>query len=162
MAKQALKHGLFEAGVVFAEISVNQTLKNRKKKRAFEEKQLFGNPKLKYKFTKTLLRHAKELNDDKLIKMGQYSNLHRTTKYPYDESKRKLIKSEAKNIPILDRKNLHLYRNGMLESSDKMSFEDYQIYNRANQEQSNVLCNGGQLKVGLKVYSPIAISMHFK
>ena len=84
--------------------------------------------------------------------MGQYSNLHRTTKYPFDESKRKLIKLEAENIPILDRKTLYLYRNGMSESSDKMSFEHYQIYNRANQEQGNVLCNGGQHKVGLKVY----------
>ena len=152
MARQALKHGLFETGVLFAEISVNLTLNNRNKKNAFEEKQLFGNPKLKYKFTKKLLRHAKELNDDKLIKMGQYSNLHRTTKYPFDASKRKLIKLEAENIPILDRKSLYLYRNGMSESSDKMSFEQYQIYNRANQEQGNVLCNGGQLKVDLKVY----------
>ena len=150
MAKQALKHGLFETGVVFAEISVNQTLKNRKKKRAFEEKQLFGNPKLKYKFTKTLLRHAKELNDDKLIKMGQYSNLHRTTKHPYDERKRKFIQLEAKNIPILDRKTLHLYKNAITDERG-MSFEQYQIYNKANQEQGNVLCNGGQLKVELKL-----------
>ena len=153
MAKQALKHGLFEAGVVFAEISVNQTVNNRKKKIAFEEKQLFGNPKLKYKLTKMLLRHAKELNDDKLIKMGQYSNVHRTTKYPFDESKRKLMKSKVKSIPILDRKSLLLYRNSMSDSKDKsgMSFEQHQIYNRANQEQSNVLCNGGQLKVRLKL-----------
>ena len=99
-----------------------------------------------------LLRRAKELNDDKLIKMGQYSNVHRTTKYPFDESKRKLMKLKVRNIPILDRKSLYLYRNGMSESSDKMSFEQYQKYNRANQEQSNVLCNGGQLKVGLNLY----------
>ena len=115
-----------------------------------EEKQLFGNPKLKYKFTKILLRHAKELNDDKLIKMGQYSNVHRTTKYPFDESKRKLMKLKVRNIPILDRKTLHLYKNAITDERG-MSFEQYQIYNKANQEQGNVLCNGGQLKVDLKL-----------
>ena len=145
MAKQSLKHGLFEAGVLFAQLSVNKTLQNKKKKKDFEEKQLFGDPKLKYKMAKMLLRHAQEMNDDKLIKMGQYGNRHRTTEYPFNDSNRKLMKLQPKMDPILDRQTLHLYRNP--KDPDGMNFEEFQIYNRANQEQSDVLCNGGQLRV---------------
>ena len=143
MAKQSLKHELYEAGVSFAQTSVNKILKDKKKKIDSEEKQLFGNPKLIYRKAKLLLRHAKEMNDDKLIKLGQYGRRHRTTQYPFNESNRNLIKLQPNMDPILDRQTLHLYRN-----PDETTFEQYQIYNRANQEQGDILCNGGQLRVG--------------
>ena len=144
-----MKHGLFEAGVVFAGILVNQTLNNKLKKIESDEKQFFGNIKMSHKHAKHFLGHAKQMNDDKLIKQGQFGNLHRTTKYAFNKTKQKLITWDTKNYRILDRKTLYLYRNKYPKEKRGMNFEQYERYNRAAQEQGDVLCNGGQLRVRL-------------
>ena len=142
---------MFEAGVVFSDILANQTSKNKIRSIGLEEKQFFRNIKVGHRQAREFLAKAKRLNDDKLVKLGQYGNRHRTTKHPFDSNlrKHKTVKWQSRTDTILDRKTLSKVTN----NNDKkgMSFQDFLTYNKAKVEQGDVLCSGGQLRVRLKV-----------
>lgn len=151
IATQALEHRLFHAAVVFAGILVNQTLQNKIRRISLDEKQFFGNIKVSHKQATELFNKAKRLNDEKLVKLGQYGKLHRTTKYPYDKNLRnhKFVKWQSRLDTILDRNTLE----NTLKNTDKksMKFRDVVTYYKANAEQGDVLCSGAQLRVRIRL-----------
>ena len=153
---------MFEAGVVFAGILANQTLKTRIKKKGLEEKQFFGNIKVGHKQATDFLNRAKRLNDHTLVKQGQYGNRHRTTKYPFDENlqNHKTVKWQSRTKIILDRKTLISVDK---DPKDKkgMTFQEFSAYNKAKAEQGDVLCRGEQLRVILKLIFAKRISGTF-
>ena len=91
-----------------------------------EEKQFFGNIKVSHKQATELLNKAKRLNDDKLVKQGQYGNLHRTTKYPFDKNLRhhKFVKWQSRLDTILDRNTLE----NTLQNNEKKINEISRFY----------------------------------
>ena len=129
---------------------MNQTLKNKIKRISLKQEQFFGRIEVGHRQATDLLNTAKRLNDDKLVKLGQYGKIHRTTKYPFDDNLKnhKFVKWQSKIGSILDRKTLE----NLVQNNDKkaMKFEEFVTYNKAETEQGDILCRGGQLRVRLE------------
>ena len=136
-----MKHELFHAGVVFAGILVNQTL--REKSLKYIDHQYFGRIKLGPNYAKYLLKQAEKVHDNRLVEKGQFGKLHRCNDVTFNkgmERKMEYEKPWGNAATILDRKTL-LTAQKQLGEMEKL------YYNTAINEQGDALCNGKQIKV---------------
>ena len=140
---QTLKHHLFHAAVVFSEMLVNQTL--REKSSEYKDQQYFGKLKVGPKYATNLYKEAVKLHDIGLLEKGQYGNAHyghRCAEVPFSQKLKKQIENKKQNeLPkILSRELLYTFQK-QLNETERL------YYNTALNRQGDDLCNGKQIRV---------------
>ena len=136
-----MKHQLFHAGVVFARILVNQTLKE--KSLNFKNPQYFGRIKLGPNYAKYLLKQNERLHDNRLVENGQFGMLHRCNDAPFNiemETRMQHEKQMRNSTTVLDRKTLLTFQKKLGEMKKL-------YYNTAINRQGDALCNGNLIRV---------------
>ena len=158
MATEAMKSGQYQAGVVFHELLVKQSLKEEKKK---ENRHLyFGTLHLTHKYSKELLIEAMKDHDRVLLKRGHLGRYFQCNAMPFNK---RLRQNESILIPktsvgVLDRDTLFSLTpeesnrrrllgrkrwadNGTSNPTDALN------YIASQRSQAGKLCNGVQLRV---------------
>ena len=143
LRSQTLKHNLFHSAVVFSEMLVNQTL--REKSFQYKDLQYFGKLKLGPKYAANLYKEAVKLHDIGLLEKGQYGNAHyghRCDDVSFSHKIKKQIENKKQNeLPkILSRDLLYVFQK-QLNETERL------YYNTALNRQGDDLCNGKQIRV---------------
>ena len=138
MAKQAVKHRLYYAGVVFFKRLLRS---DELKKKGFIYFKYLWNTNITSSDVKQKLVSAINLHDHTLIKFGQYGVVHRCNNETFQKKLQEI--PQTSNVSILDRRTLNKYhlRNARNEgnSTDELT--------TATTIQGDKLCNGGQIRV---------------
>ena len=158
MATEAMKSGQYQAGVVFHELLVKQSLKEEKKK---ENRHLyFGTLNLTHKYSKELLIEAMRDHDRVLLKRGHLGRYFQCNAMPFNKRLRQneSIVMPKTSVTVLDRDKLFSLTpeernrrrllgrkrwtdNGTSNPTDALNYIASQRY------QAGKLCNGVQLRV---------------
>ena len=138
MAKQAVKHKLYYAGVVFLKRLLRS---DELKQKGFVYFKYLWNTTITSSDVKQKLASAINLHDHTLIKFGQYGVVHRCNNKTVQKKLQEI--PQTSNVSILDRRTLNKYhlRNARNEGNSTVELTT------ATTLQGDKLCNGGQIRV---------------
>ena len=138
MAKQAVKHKLYYAGVVFLKRLLRS---DELKQKGFVYFKYLWNTTITSLDVKQKLASAINLHDHTLIKFGQYGVVHRCNNKTVQKKLQEIPKTS--NVSILDRRTLNKYhlRNARNDGNSTVELTT------ATTLQGDKLCNGGQIRV---------------
>ena len=158
MATEAMKSGQYQAGVVFHELLVKQSLKEEKKKENLHS--YFGTLNLTHKYSKELLIEAMKDHDRVLFKRGHMGRYFQCNAMPFHKRLRQneSIPMPKTSVTVLDRDKLfsltpeETNRRRLLGrkrwADNGTSNPNYALeYIASQRPQAGKLCNGVQLRV---------------
>ena len=158
MATEAMKSGQYQAGVVFHELLVKQSLKEEKKK---ENRHLyFGTLNLIHKYSKELLIDAMKNHDRVLFKRGHLGRYFQCNTMPFNKRLRQneRILMPKTSVTVLDRDKLfsltpeirnrrRLLGRKRWADNGTSNPNDALDYLASQRSQAGKLCNGVHLRV---------------
>ena len=158
MATEAMKSGQYQAGIIFHELLVKQSLKEEKKK---ENRHLyFGTLNLTHKYSKELLIEAMRDHDRVLLKRGHLGRYFQCNAMPFNKRLRpnESIVMPKTSVTVLDRDKLfsltpeernrrRLLGRKIWADNGTSNPEDALNYIASQRSQEGKLCNGVQLRV---------------
>ena len=158
MATEAIKSGQYQAGVIFHELLVKQSLKEEKKNE--NRHTYFGTLHLTHKYSKELLIEAMKEHDRVLLKRGHLGRYFQCNAMPFNKRLRQneSILMPKASVTVLDRDTLFALTpeecnrrrllgrkrwadNGTTNANDALD------YIASQRSQAGKLCNGVQLRV---------------
>ena len=151
IATQAIKHELYNAGVIFYEILVQQLKKEEQVE--INIPAYFGESKLTFQLSKKLLKTAQQLLNRILEKRGPYGNLHRCNSKPFSFHKHETLSYEVmknKTTGIAHEEFQSYRKERKVPSSPRRTEngENYDIENyQATAIECDLLCKGIQITV---------------
>ena len=158
MATEAMKSGQYQAGVVFHELLVKQSLKEEKKRE--NRHTYFGTLHLTHKYSKELLKEAMKDHDRVLLKRGHLGRYFQCNAMPFNKRLRQneSISMPKATVTVLDRDTLfaltpeesnrrHLLGRNRWAENGTTNPNDALDYITSQRSQAGKLCNGVQLRV---------------